>query len=220
MKKYILFLLFGFILSSNVFAAERYLTGGLNVSLFYDVGSKPLLGFSLGVGKEWRVGKKYSLTTALSYYYRGALVENKMVYHPNWLNIFNAHWRVGYMEIPLSLKMYLSNHHNNSFYISSGISTCLAIYDGSTIEQIYKEPSPPKYFENKADYDVNEDPGFLYQLESSTIDISICAGKKTKRIAIESQIRMNALGEVGTLHGVRSINSKFLTFAIIGYYYF
>ncbi|GEM_PF-2988015 len=40
--------LFVLLLIPRIQAGENYVTGGINSSRFYDVGSKPVLGYSLG----------------------------------------------------------------------------------------------------------------------------------------------------------------------------
>ena len=50
MKKFITFVFIFHIFSPNLFAVEKYVVGGINASQFYNIISKPMTGYSVGVG--------------------------------------------------------------------------------------------------------------------------------------------------------------------------
>ncbi len=57
MKKNLYGLAVVLLLVSEASSREKFLTFGLNASRFYDIGSTPLPGYSLGFGWEWKSGK-------------------------------------------------------------------------------------------------------------------------------------------------------------------
>ena len=220
MRKYLYGLMLVLLLFTRAQAGEGYLTGGLNVSRFYDVGSKPLLGFSLGYGQEWSISEPLALTFGLSYFYRGARVENKIIYHPSWLHIVNMNCRVGYIEIPFSFRWYFVRGIDRRYYFSCALCASLAICDGTDIERIKSEENPKEFPRDKAHYYPNEDPDFTTILDSSAFDIIVSSGIKWNKFSIEGQARYNFYGDVDTLARTAGINSKFFTMQILVSWYF
>src|SRR3990172_10430227 len=129
MKTAILSIILCILYTSSIFAAEKFLTAGLNVSQFHDAVSKPLPGYSIGFGWEWKKGRSSALLFSPSFLYRGVKLEDKKIWNePNKILIDDIWCKIGYLDLPFCYRIYFNN---SSFYFSGGLSISLAVYDGS-----------------------------------------------------------------------------------------
>ena len=213
MKNFIAFVLIFCIFSPNLFAVERCVVGGINASQFYNIISKPMTGYSVGVGWEWGLGQSSALLFSPGYLYRGAKLENKVASMGSMGDyvILDMESRVGYVEFPVKYRQYFSNR---SLFLSLGCSFCLAVYDGSDTNIIYK--GVPQ--QRPVDFNIDIDPGMLYQLYSTTIDLSFGVGVKRDHFNLGFYTRL-ALGDTGSLHSIR-VGGKFISLSVTSSWYF
>ncbi|MBN2088004.1 hypothetical protein JW964_00235 [candidate division KSB1 bacterium] len=210
-----------FLIISPTQAGENYLTGGANVSRFYDVDSKPLPGFALGYGHEWQKSDVSALSLGISWFCRGALLENKTI-HPtigDHVSVYDIYCRIEYLEIPFVYRRYFIKKNLNSFYWTTGLAASLSFYDASS-RKLIREWYDSEFPREKADYFWNTDPDWSTPLMSSTIDLMLGAGIKWRKFGLEVQLRINILGDVDTSATVGSIDTKLLTYLINGFWYF
>ena len=215
MKKHIIVLLALSLSTFDLLAAEHYLTGGVNLSQFYNAISKPLSGFSLGLGWEWKIGRSSTLLFGPSYLYKGAKLENKTVWDQSSTLFEEDIWcRIGYLDLPFCYRQY---DRNNSSYLTAGLSFSFAIHDGSNIK-VLKES---RIFGHnvKHDYAVNIDRGPGYILNSSSLDFILGGGIGIKRLSLGGFARIS-VGRVHTVLDIGHINSRFVSYSVLGSWYF
>jgi hypothetical protein len=210
-----------FLIILEIHAGENYFTGGVNISRFYDVGSKPLSGFALGYGHEWQKGDASALSLGISWFCRGSLLEDKIIPPPpgTTIFIFDIYSRMEYLELPFYYRRYITNINQNRLYWTTGIVASLGIYDASSKELVRKWWDSEFPREN-GNYFWNEDPDWTTPPKSSTIDFMIGAGIKGTQYGLEGQLRIDVLGDVDTSATIGSIDTKFLTFLINAFWYF
>jgi|GEM_PF-3457244 len=214
-QKYIIVLLVLLISVFDVLAAERFFTGGVNVSHFCNAISKPLPGFSLGLGWEWKIGRSSTLLFGPSYLYKGAKLENKTVWDQSSTLFEEDIWcRIGYLDLPFCYRQY---NRNNSSYLTAGISFSFAIHDGSNMK-ILKES---RIFAHhvKSDYAVNIDRSPGYILNSSSLDFILGGGIRIKQISVGGFAKIS-VGRVGTVLDIGHINARFISYSVLGSWYF
>lgn len=195
-------------------ASEKFITGGLNISQFYDAISKPLPGYSIGFGWEWKLSSSLALLFSPSYLYRGAKLEKKTVWSELSNRLFEEDiWcRIGYLELPLNCRYYY-----NSLYLSAGISANLAVHDGSNSKTISERTVYG--YPGKHDYSVDIDavPGYI--LGSSSIDCILGGGIRKGILAIGGAARIS-FGKRKSLHRIQIGNSDFISLSVLGFWYF
>jgi hypothetical protein len=213
MTKSILGFIIVFSLVSNLNASEKFVTGGINASQFYDAISKPLPGYSLGFGWEWKKGASLAFIFSPSFLYRGVKLENKTVWDQNETMYKEDIWcRIGYLDLPFCMRRYLGGR---SFFLSAGLSPALGVYDGSDQKILSKEVFPTGHYPAPHDFNVNIDN---YPPIGATLDIFLGGGHRTDQLSLEGLLRLS-WGEAGTVKGI-NIGSQFISFSILGSYYF
>ncbi|MBD3376148.1 hypothetical protein GF406_14020 [candidate division KSB1 bacterium] len=213
MKKFITFVfIFHIFFSPNLFAVEKYVVGGINASQFYNIISKPMTGYTVGVGWEWGLGQSSALLFTPGYFSRSGKLENKVVYSGGAIYaVLDMECHVGYFELPLTYRQYF---RNRSLFLSLGCSFCLAVYDGSDTNTLYSGVP----LQRPVDFNFNIDPGMLYQLYSSTIDLSFGVGVKRDHFDLGFYTRL-ALGDTGSLDSIK-VGGKFISLSVISSWYF
>ena len=203
------------LLSAYVVASEKFVTVSGNMSHFYDMISKPRTGYSIGCGWEWNKNSKSSILFSPSYLYRSVYLNNKSV----WLEfdelfIVDITCRIGYLDFPIEYRYYVKNH---ATYLSGGLSPCIAVYDGSEAKIIERSPVHNR---PETDFTISIDPGFAYQLSSSSVDVFLGAGTMFGNYSISGLMRAS-LGNVGNVDkGEFELNSKLISYIItLSWYY-
>lgn len=211
MKKIVLTLIIVLSLISNIYASEKFVITGLNVSQFYDTISKPLPGYSIGFGWEWKKGCSSALIFSPSFFSQKVKLENKTVRLESSEFFKMDIWcRISYLDLPFFYRHYF---RDDSFYLSGGFSFNIGVYDGSETKnnrQISKIP--------RSDFKFNMDPGPFYILGSSTFDVLLNGGIRANRLAIGGLLRMS-MGDIGTIKSIE-IDSHIISFSILGSWYF
>ncbi len=148
--------------------------------------------------------------------YRGVKLENKTIWDESSRILTEDIWcRVGYGDLPLYYRRYF---RNEKFYLSAGLSLSLAVQDASFSKRLGERIVSG--YPGKHDYGVNIDPGLAYILNSSSIDYMFGGGWRTKRLGIALMVRIST-GRVETISGdIGNINSEFVTFSLLGSWYF
>lgn len=212
MKKlfYIVALVMSF--SVNSFAAEKFITTGLNISQFYDAVAKPLPGYSFGFGWEWKTGRTSSLLFSPSYFYKASKLENKSVWNQDdSLHLEDILCRLGYVDLPFVIRRY---SQDKTIFVSIGLAFALAIKDASFKKTKSTIMFPTGQRPGEHDFNVNID---YYPPIGGSIDLMLGGGKKINRFTIEGLLRIS-YGEAGTIKGI-NIHHQFITFSILGSYY-
>jgi hypothetical protein len=217
MKK-ILFIIF--FTSSSILAGEWALVGGGNTSRFYDVDSNSMFGYMVGIRRESHLNKYASLHYGVDYQVKGSRVENRVVYFENWYDVANFEWKLGYIEIPILLRIQRPKNSTNRFFISLGITPVIGGRDMIKKELIYRIDGRPNFPHEEADYAVFDGSIRGITLTSSTIDVLLGAGFRKSNVGIEFQVQKNVSGGLDQLHNMVSIDHKFITANILVYYYF
>lgn len=200
-------------------AGEFYLAGSTNTSRFYNNQSGLLGGFSAGCGREWQLNESLTMALGISCLCRGTRLENILIYNSNNLTTCDFILRIGYLDVPVTLRWHVKGIASQSCFMSFGLAPAFAVYDGSSFNIIWRRSTPygypteHKYISN-LDYTKLEIPG------NSSLDALAGFGKRWERFAAETQFRWNFYGEVDSLHGVSGINSKFLTAQLLILWYF
>jgi len=203
-----------FTLLSNIYASEKLITAGINLSQFYDEISKPLPGYSLGFGWEWKIGVSSALIFSPSFLYRGAKLENKTVWDgSDWLRSYNIWYQRGYIDLMFVYQYYLNRYR---IYLNLGLSETIAVNDGSSIK-LLSEEYLPTHNPDSFDFNINMDPGLL--IVNRSLDLVISIGKRFNAFAFGGILRTALVGKEETVHSI-NINSQFITFATIVSWYF
>jgi len=203
-----------FTLLSNIYASEKFISGGVNLSQFYDEISKPLPGYSLGFGWEWEIGGSSALLFRPTFLYRGTKLENKKIWTGWYLFTENIWCRRGYLDLPLLYRYYFSNH---KVYLSAGLSLSLAIYDNSR-DQVLDEKYYSAGYLGPYDYGGGPVDKLVYD---SSIDAIFEVGTRlnNNNLTIGRLIHM-AYGEIETIDSIGNINGSFITFSVLVSWYF
>jgi len=209
MRKSIFALIFLLVLAPKVFASEKFISAGLNISRFYDSISKPLPGYSITFGWEWQKGRSWALIFSPSFLYRGTRLENKTVWWEGEATLLTLHiWcRRGFLDLPLFYRHYF---RSPSVYWAAGLSLSLGVYDNSRTRRVSERRLPTGHYPGHYDYYLGPEDKIGYD---SSIDAILAVGKKLKRFAIEGNIRMS-YGAITIVDDISGINSNFMTLSL------
>ena len=215
MKKRLAILLAVIFSTYDLFAAEHYLTGGVNVSQFYDAIAKPLPGYSLGFGWEWNKGRSSAWLFSPSFLFRGAKLENKTIWVDSRDRLFteNIWCRRGYLDLPLLYRRYFSSH---CIYLSAGVSASTAIYEASSKQVLIEKHLPTGHYPGPHDYYAGVVDKIGYD---SSIDAILGAGTRLRNLSIAGYVHL-AYGKIKTIYSISGINGSFITCSVIVSWYF
>jgi len=199
----------------DLFAAEYYLTGGVNVSQFYDAIAKPLPGYSLGFGWEWKKGRDSAWLFSPSFLFRGAKLENKTIWMDSRDRLLteNIWCRRGYLDLPL---LYRRCFDGQGVFLSAGSSASIAIYEASSIQVLVEKHLQTGHYPGPHDYYAGVMDKLGYD---SSIDAILGAGTRIENLSIAGYAQM-AYGKIKTIESISGINASFVTFSIALSWYF
>lgn len=188
--------------NSNSQVGFNYMFGG-NYSKFRRARNELEIGFSLGIGHEWKVFNNMNISSELHYsFLRADLIG--VVITSGWDvdsgHLYNLNCSIGSLEIPLLVKYYYQLAKDIKLHILLGPSLSIGLLDSSEKDQVADEPI---HIANmQYDYIHAEDPGELYILDSSGFRLNVGVGLVWSAFSFECRYS-RAMFDIETLNMVR-----------------
>ena len=198
---------------------RNFVMCGTNVSTFYNRSAVPLVGASSGYGREWRWARN-GFSLQLQFFYRGAKLVD-IVVHPwpgEYVTVFDVPCRILYVAAPVLYRRYLGGYGKPTMFVSAGLAPNLAVVDLSTKRE-KKSWYDPDFPEDKADLYYNVDPDPFDIARSSTIAFVIGFGLTRGNLAVEMRLEGDLVGEVETVARLAGLETKFISFSLLGKVY-
>lgn len=193
MKIYLFYLVFTFLLFSNINAKNQcYFLGGRNSSSFRTTISGKIEGYTWGIGGEWRLYKNFSICLEAFYDSRGGILFDKIVGGREFKFVTqrDIHCSIRFIEFPLLVKYSVPLKYNANFNIFVGPSLSIGYKDKSKIKNIgslYEVKDPDEWDSLYYDYAYNIDPSgpLPYIANSSGFSINAGLGLKWSFLSLE-----------------------------------
>jgi hypothetical protein len=190
MKRLIISLLVLLFLNAYAMAQKKWeIKAGINYSTIQGENTTLKSGFSLGIARNWYISKNTAITAEILYCHKRGTVDNKIIAAVGTMDRRISHadiyYSFGSLEIPLFLRAYLPIELiKPSVYIGPSIS--FGINDRSSKKNVKKElVSGEEEARKRVNYYVNEDPGPLYELDSTGFGLNIGMEIKWPHLSFE-----------------------------------
>jgi hypothetical protein len=210
------FIVLVFCMCSVCLAQEKYFMIEGNRSIFYDTKSEPLNGCAFGYGWRWQQTNNIYFSFGLHALYTGAHVDNKKIFHSDYLYLIDADWKVGYLELPIVWDVIL-NSKKIKYFTATGFSVCLALADYS--KHTFIKIKQKQNIGMASDYTFNEDRMGFEIFSNTKVNFCLGTGVLFNQHCFKGLIRVDFVESIDSLDGIMHIDHKFINFSLI-YQYF